>query len=177
LLGAALIVLVLLFLARPFAVAEDEEERHEREQIDGLLLRKEALLRDIRELDDDYESAKIAPEMYQRARPQLVRQAALMMKQLDDAGYVEASPIPADIDAQIEAAVRRRRTPEQLDEEMEAAIRRARGKTAAPSVAAANGTIHYCPQCGRRVEPDDRFCPRCGRNLIAEPQPSQAARA
>lgn len=192
LLGAALVLIVALYLARPFAVPDDEEERVNREEIDGLFLRKEALLRDIRELDDDYESAKVAPELYMRTRPQMVRQAAVLMKQLDERGYVAAGDgVAADVDAQsvdaqIEAAVRRLRTPEQLDEQLEAAIRQARQKPAVPPPAdaptngapvPANGATHFCPQCGRRVEPDDRFCPKCGHNLVQETNPAQAARA
>lgn len=181
LLGAALVIIVLLYLARPFALPEDEEKRIDREEIDALLLRKESLLRDIRELDDDYESLKVAPEMYQRTRPQMVKQAALVMKRLDEHGYVEAtsSDIPADMDAQIEAAVRRARTPEQLDEQMEVAIRHARAAGSTPTAVAvpANGTPRFCPQCGRRVDAGDRFCPKCGRNLAQESQPAQTARA
>lgn len=177
LLGLALVIIVALYLLRPFVVGEDEEARVSREEIDGLLLRKESLLRDIRELDDDYESAKVAPEMYNAARPQMVRQAALIMKQLDEHGYVEPGAVPADIDAQIEAAVRRVRTPEQLDEQMEAAIRQARGKTAAPVAATGNGATRYCPRCGRPVEPGDRFCPKCGQTLVQESTPAQATRA
>ncbi len=121
------------------------------------------------------------------------------MKQLDDHGYVEAiRPVAAEvdpqgIDAQIEAAVRRARTPEQLDEQLETAIRQARGKatdtapapvttaaaaattaTAAPST---NGTTQFCPQCGRRVEKGDRFCPKCGHNHVQETNSARAARA
>jgi len=190
LLGAALLLIVALFLARPFAMPEDEEKRVDREEIDGLLLRKESLLRDIRELDDDYESAKVAPELYMRTRPQMVRQAAVLMKQLDEHGYVAPEAVSdADTDARIEAAVRRLRTPQQLDDEMEAAIRRARAgagdadvvttvvATTVVASAASNGGLRYCPQCGRRVESDERFCPKCGRNLVQEHKPSQAAGA
>jgi hypothetical protein len=181
LLGAALVIIVLLYLARPFAMPEDEAARIDREEIDALLLRKESLLRDIRELDDDYESFKVAPEMYQRTRPQLVKQAALIMKRLDEHGYVTAGEeaIPVDIDAQIEAAIQRARAP-QLDEQIEAAILQARA-TAGPATATAtqagNGAIRFCPQCGRRVDADDRFCPSCGRNLIQDSQPAPEARA
>lgn len=185
LMGVALVVIVLLYLARPFAMDEDEEVRINREEIDGLLLRKESLLRDIRELDDDYEAAKVAPELYASRRPQMMKQAALIMKQLDDHGYVEAAGTPAaDLDAQIEAAVRRIRTPEQLDEQMEAAILQARQATAkAPAVLPSppsptvNGSTRFCPQCGRRVESGDRFCPQCGYNHTEEPDTAQAARA
>ena len=191
LLGAALLLIVVLYLARPFAMPDDEEERLNREEIDGLFLRKEALMRDIRELDDDYESSKIAPELYMRTRPQMVKQAAILMKQLDEHGYVEASVEPPvavnapSVDAQIEAAVQQLRTPQQLDEQLEAAIRQARQKPAvappvtgvAVSAVPANGATLFCPQCGRRLEPDDRFCPKCGHNLVQETNPAQAARA
>lgn len=178
LLGGALILIVILFLARPFAVAEDEERRIGREAVDALLLRKESLLREIRELDEDYEAAKVAPEMYRHNRPQLLKQAALVMKQLDERGYSEAAEIPADVDARIEAAVRRARSPQQVDDQIEAAVRQARARAAAPAAEpAGNGAARYCPSCGRPVEPDDRFCPKCGRNLIGESQPAQAARA
>ena len=178
LLGGALVLIVVLFLARPFATGEDEEQRIGREAVDALLLRKESLLRDIRELDDDFEAGKVAPEMYQRTRPQLLKQAALVMKQLDERGYVEAAAaeIPADVDARIEAAVRRARSPQQIDDQIEAAVRQTRA--AAPAAEpAGNGAARYCPSCGRPVEPDDRFCPKCGRNLIGESQSAQAARA
>lgn len=183
LVGAALVLIVALYLARPFAMPDDEEERVQREEIDGLFLRKEALLRDIRELDDDYESAKVAPELYMRTRPQMVRQAAVLMKQLDEHGYVEPGDgSSVDVDDQIEAAVKRLRTPQQLDEQLEAAIRQARQKPAVSSPATGasvttNSAIQFCPQCGRRVEPDDRFCPQCGHNLVQESSPAQAARA
>jgi uncharacterized protein (UPF0212 family) len=103
------------------------------------------------------------------------------MKQLDDHGFIEVDDaVPADVDAQIEAAVRRVRTPQQLDEQLEAAIQQARRKPAAPAAApvvVANGAAHYCPQCGRRVEPEDRFCPKCGQNLVQESKPARPARA
>lgn len=201
LMGAAVVLIVILFLARPFAMPEDEEKRIDREEIDSLLLRKESILRDIRELDDDYEAAKVAPELYNRTRPQMVKQAALLMKRLDEHGHVELPTAPVGVDAQgvgaqnvdarIEAAVRRMRTPEQLDDEMEAAIRRARAEsdsaivtetTVVASVrvvarAASDGELRYCPQCGRSVQSDEHFCPKCGRKLDQESNPSQAVHA
>jgi hypothetical protein len=181
LLGAALLVLVLLYLARPFAAPEDDETRIDREAVDALLLRKEALLRDIRELDDDYESAKVAPELYRHTRPQLLKQAALVMKQLDEHGYSQTPAVGAEIDtdlnAQIEAAVSRLRSAQDIDAQIETAVRQTRAAPPGPVAATGNGTAQFCPQCGRRVEPDDRFCPKCGRNLHQESQPTRVVRA
>jgi len=179
LLGVALVVIVLLYLARPFAMPEDEETRIDREEVDGLVLRRDALLVQIRELDDDMEAAKVAPELYQARRPQLVKQAALLTQQLDAHGYSAGAPAatgtvataPADLDARMEAAIRRARTPQQVDDAIEAAVRQAR----APQQ---NGTpAAYCPQCGRRVEAADRFCPQCGRNLIQDATKARPVRA
>lgn len=174
LLGAALVVVVVLYLARPFVTAEDEDIRLAREEADSLILRRDALLRQVRELDDDMEAAKVAPELYQRVRPQLVKQAAVIMQQLD-AHQVDA--LTPDLDAQIAAAVRRLRTPEEIDADIETAVRAARGRPAgAPAPAAAAAPADFCPKCGRRVEADDRFCPKCGYTL-QEPGKAQAARA
>lgn len=175
LLGVALVVIVALYLLRPFAFPEDDAIRLDREEVDGLVLRREGLLRQIRELDDDMESAKVAPELYQHRRPQLVKQAALIMQQLDAHGYQE-TPITADLDAQIEAAVKRLRTPEEIDADIEAAVRQARERRPAPANGAATSAASFCPQCGRRVEADDRFCPKCGHNLAGEPATPRTAR-
>ena len=178
LLGIALLFIVILYLARPFILPEDEAVRLDREEVDGLVLRRDTLLRQIRDLDDDMEAAKVAPEMYQRNRPQLVRQAAAIMQQLDAHGYSDTpAPIAADLDAQMEAAVRRLRTPEQVDADIEAAVRATRVAASAPVVAAgspATPAASFCPKCGRRVEADDRFCPKCGYAFVQEPAKARA---
>lgn len=177
LVGAALALIVGLYLLRPFVLVEDEDVRHNREEIDALLLRKDNLLRQIRELDDDMESAKVASEMYQRARPQLVKQAAIVMQQLDAHGYLEPAAPPAGagalMDDQIEAAVKKLRTPQEIDAAIESAVRQAREAQPVP----ANGATQYCPQCGRRIEPGDRFCPGCGHQHMPEPAIAQADQA
>jgi hypothetical protein len=173
LLGVALVIIVVLYLLRPFAFPEDETVRLDREEVDGLVLRRDGLLRQIRELDDDMEAAKVAPELYQHRRPQLVRQAALIMQQLDAHGY-EETPLTADLDAQIEAAVKRLRAPEEIDADIEAAVRQARARRPAPvNGAAATVATSFCPKCGRRVEAEDRFCPKCGHQLAGEPAAAQ----
>lgn len=177
LLGIALLLVVLFYLSRPFIYPEDEDVRHDREEVDALLVRKANLLRQIRELDDDMEAAKVAPELHNHTRPQLVRQAALVMQQLDEHGYVEApapaSTVAADVDDQIEAAVRKLRTPQEIDAAIEAAVKQARTQEPVP----ANGTARFCPQCGRRVDADERFCAGCGHKLVQESPAAQAAQA
>jgi hypothetical protein len=54
-----------------------------------------------------------------------------------------------------------------LDPLIEAWVRHAREEQAAPPPHpdAGEAEINYCPQCGRRVSPEDRFCARCGTPL------------
>ncbi|MFO7662031.1 MAG: zinc ribbon domain-containing protein [Chloroflexota bacterium] len=176
LMGIALLLIVLYYLARPFIHPEDDDVRHDREEIDALLIRKATLLRQIRELDDDMEAAKVAPELYNHTRPRIVQQAALVMKQLDEHGYAEApapvsTTVTASVNDQIEAAVRKLRTPQEIDAAIEAAVKETRQKEPVPT----NGAIRFCPQCGRRVELDERFCAGCGHKLIQESHTAQAA--
>jgi len=199
LMGAALLLLVLFFLARPYLDRRETQEELALDEVDALRYQRDTLLQHIRELDDDLESGKVAPELVQRARPALVMEAAQIMKQLDALGVDSASPagapvtaaaaISPDVDAQIEAAVRRLRTPQEIDDDIEAAVRALRAEPAAAAVAAtasaatasaataaapANG-LRYCPTCGRRIDADDRFCAGCGRDLKAEAAAARAA--
>lgn len=178
LLGLALGLVVVLFLLRPFLRQTDPNFETE-EQIESLLAQKEALVQDLRSLDNDMEAGKVASELYAHDRPLLMRRAALVLQQLDRLGYHEAaeatvlptSPGASDLtlDDQIEAAVLRLRNPAQSDAAIEAAVLALRHPTAsAGSVDTIPNTIPHCPQCGQTVDADDRFCANCGHSLTAE---------
>lgn len=174
LVGLGIVVFLLLYLARPFVFPEDDWVRHDREEVDALLLRKQDLLRQIRELDDDMESDKVAPEMYHHTRPQLVKQAAIVMQQLDAHGYQEMTPVAYEsTNDQIEAAVRQLRIPREIDAAIEDAIRQTRS-AAKP---ATTGRANFCPQCGRAVEAGDRFCAGCGHSLMPQTPVAEATEA
>jgi hypothetical protein len=195
LLGFALVLVVLLILTRPFFRPIDEAFETE-EQIESLLAQKEALLQDLRSLDNDMEAGKVAPELYAHDRPMLMKRAALTLQQLDRLGYVEApvveaaAPVPVvvqtssalSVDEQIEAAVRKLRTPAEVDADIEAAVQRMRQQATAP-VAVPTQTpsakpavsARFCPQCGTPVDSDDRFCATCGYNLTVESPAAQSA--
>ncbi len=195
LLGGALVVVVVLYLVRPLMDPDTAADFTDMEEIELLQSRKYALLKKIQELDDDLEANKVAPELYAHDRPRLVKQTALVMQQLDTLEAHEAAaagvPLSADIsdqaaiDAQIEAAVRQRRSPAQVDDDIEAAIRRRRAAATTAAAVAVPATpstpadsaakARYCPQCGRPVEADDRFCPACGHNLTGTPSQASVA--
>lgn len=149
LLGLALLILIALFVARPLLQRPANDERRASSLV-ALTARKEALLRQIRELDFDHETGKIANELYEPQRAQLVAQAAALLQQMDEASATAADPIPPDVDAQIEAAVARLRT------------------RPSPAATSTNGSGGYCPQCGHPTDAGDRFCAACGHKLPAK---------
>lgn len=153
--GIALLLLVGLFLARPLLKAAQEERvRLSRRQL--LIVDKEAILAQIRDLDFDFETGKMPNEIHQHQRLQLMNQAAEILQQLEQIdGKISASESKtADTDAAIEAAVRRMRQ-----------TKAGTGDTGPLSVrpAAANGG--FCPNCGQPVDAGDKFCVSCGHKL------------
>ena len=145
LLGVALLILVGLYLARPFLKREiiSDHPATKREQ---LLNEKEAILTQMQQLDFDAETGKIPPEVHERQREEMKLQAAQILKALD-----EMESHPSAIDAEIEAAV--------------ASIRQ--GDTAVtPAIpATSNGKGAYCSQCGSPTDANDNFCTNCGHKL------------
>lgn len=164
LIGVALLILVGLFIARPFLRAQDSEAVQTERQL--LLEEKEYLLDQIQALDFDHETGKIPTEVHELQRARLMEQATAVLQEIDLAGGAPIST-PA-LDDQADTAV-------DVDIEIEAAIARLRRQRAqkkietsasVPAAAAAtNGHARFCPQCGTPTDPDDRFCANCGHNL------------
>jgi hypothetical protein len=150
LLGVALLILVVLFLARPF-VQRPTSPHLPRTKRQRLLAQKEAALTEIMALEFDYETGKIPAELYQPQRATMVAEAAALLQELD------ALP-PTD----------------RIDAEIEAAIAQMRGQTAvtppvtAPAAVLAtgkNGHGRFCTQCGSPIDPGDKFCAHCGHKI------------
>lgn len=98
LLALALLILVLLFVARPFLLPTPAPARLSEQQ--ALLAQKEALLAQIKALDFDVETGKLETADYEAEREMLLTQATAVLRQLDET---------ADVEAEIEAAVNRLR--------------------------------------------------------------------
>ena len=143
LLALALLIVLAVFLARPFfdPTYREEEEELDLSQQDVLRKQKAALLESIRALDFEYETGKVPTEVYELQRADLTAQAASVLHQLDE---LQQSPADAEVVADIEAAVRdlRRKRP-----------------------AATASATQFCSQCGQPVDGDDRFCTSCGHQL------------
>lgn len=141
LLGLALLIVVALFIARPLLTAKpvSSSAANGRRQLEQ---QKESLLIEIRSLDFDHDTGKIPDDVYEVQRTQLMSEAAAVLKELDELA-VESDD---DLQRQIEAAVaRRRHHPAQ----------------------ASNGQGSYCHNCGKHLDPGDKFCTRCGQAVRA----------
>jgi hypothetical protein len=172
LLGAALLLLVALFIGRPLLGPSRRAERLSRRE--ALLAQKEALLARIRDLDFDLETEKLAPEEHAAERGGLMAEAATLLRQLDELDNEPATPAAERrgrkgarraASDEIEAAVARRRRSLPVEAEIEAAV--ASRRAAPPAVAMTGGQKAggFCPQCGKPADAGDRFCAYCGHQL------------
>jgi NADH pyrophosphatase NudC (nudix superfamily) len=144
LLGLALLIVVGLILSKPLLTAgpQSTQSLDKRRQLE---LRKEAFLAEIRRLDFDHETGNIPTDVYELQRTQLMNEAAVVLREMDELPAAAGE----DIQAQIEAAVLQRRDHR------------------APS---SNGQAGFCTQCGQPLDADDKFCARCGQPLrVAQP--------
>lgn len=159
LLALALAMATALLVFRPVLAPRRAAPRpaSRREQLE---VQKAALLAEIRDLDFDQETEKVAPEAYSQRRAQLVTQAADILRQIDR--------LPGDndsLDARIEMAVALRRRTTVTPVETHPAPMPAAGISAENTPAPAR-VVNFCPQCGQRATPQDRFCAACGHQLV-----------
>jgi hypothetical protein len=149
--GLAILILLFLFLVRPFMKAPPKAEAVSTRQ--ELTARKTAVLEAIRALDFDHDTGKIPDEEYERQRSALVIEAAATLQALDE---MPSAPVDEDVYAQIEAAVSR--------------IKAQRTEGAAVPA-------NFCTNCGQGLESGDNFCAGCGQPVHEslgnrQPQPT-----
>jgi hypothetical protein len=167
------LVLVGVFLARPFLEHSGTLVSQQEKQLSALLAERERLLNALEELDFDHSLGKIPAEDYPAQRAGLLHKGANVLRELDE---LRAAPgikgNNGDLEARLEAAINSRRSERQApspagrkpppqtnpDDELEALIahrRRDRNEKAAG----------FCPKCGGPVQKSDRFCPKCGATV------------
>ena len=152
--GFSLLILVGLFLSRPFVVAP-ERSRRRRKGRHAMLQEKNALLEQIRLLDFEYETGKLPTEIYETQREDLVKETAVLLQKLDAAPVGNGKA--ANIDTKIEAAIAQIRGQQPV---AEAAVAEPVKTAVKPSSGG------FCPQCGSPVDTDDKFCSTCGCKLV-----------
>lgn len=143
--GLAILIVVVLFLAKPFFKERGRpiNELSERQKLEN---EKEALLIQIRALEFDHDTGKLPTEVYEAQRAVLVDQAAATLKEIDNLVVGEDQEIYAQIEAAV-TAMRRQPAP------------------------AGNGQAAYCTNCGRSLDTGDKFCAGCGQP-VAKVEPT-----
>jgi hypothetical protein len=171
LLGATLLILVGLFLARPFLLSNARYGRRKGLRQE-LLAQKEAILAQIQVLEFDYETGTLPEQEYKQQRPQLVAEAAEILERLDNVPGPAEPTSTGGIDNEIEAAVAalRQRQPRPVPRKT-APQPPPPIPTAAEKPVLVNGQVKFCAQCGQAVEEGDKFCAYCGHKII-QPQPT-----
>ena len=177
----AVLLLVILYVARPFLDGRSSLVTKEAQEMSHLLAERDRVLTALQELEFDFQLGKIPAEDYPQQRELMLRHGAETLRQIDELqtqtpvqgsgrrSVSEPAAGPLSAEDRIEAAVAARRmvargiasaeprqtVPAQPDDEVEALLaerRRARsGKSAG-----------FCHKCGGALQTTDRFCPKCG---------------
>ena len=140
-----LLVTVVTMIARPFLVPVTYVE--EGPSLEQLRADRTRLRAQLRELDMDFETGKLAPEEYEKLRGRRLEQIERTTRAIH-ATEPHEPPSPASEPAILAIS----------DAELE---RRIEDRKEAMRLAA------RCPGCGAATQDDDRFCRRCGTDLQA----------
>jgi ribosomal protein L32 len=108
---------------------------------------KEDVYAAIKEMDFDREMGKISDEDYRELRAQYAAKAVAILRESERTKAAET-----DVESAIEKEVQRLRGKET-------------GKRKTKKSQGSAHQINFCPQCGKKVAPRDRFCQGCGMNL------------
>jgi hypothetical protein len=175
----ALLILVGLFIARPFLEGKSKAVSLEEHEYSALLAERDRLILALHELDFDHALQKIPADEYPAQRAVLLQQGADILRRID--AYLPAAAA-ASAEERIEAAIASRRAeriPRALPAE-QAAVPAARSSSGAVALAAddeleariaarrrsrSGKSAGFCPQCGGPLQAADRFCPKCGGKI------------
>lgn len=154
----ALLVLVAGFVLRPLQELSSKVVGETEREHSAQLAERDRLLDALAELDFDKELGKIPDEIYTPQRENLLRRGAAVLRNLD-AFQNPGQPEGTDGLDELIAARRAVIAAAAQDDPLEAMIA-GRKQSRAPQAGS-----QFCPDCGERVIPGDRFCVKCGAAL------------
>ncbi len=144
LVALAYVVMPLLTKQPPLLPVDDD-------RLADLLARKDSTMRAIKELEFDHQVGKIGAEDYLRFNQRLRRQAIGLIQQLE-----KITPESTALDEKLEEAIAQRR-------QAQGAIPLPPVVATKPETAATHsGTVRFCTECGKPLEPTYKFCASCG---------------
>ena len=164
----ALLLLVALFIARPFLDRKAMLVSREEQILSTWLARRDRVLDALQELDFDFKLGKNPEEDYHLQRTYLLQQGAEVLKHLD-----ALQPVHAQATDALEAAIAARRTQNEAgaengtsrthallspDDDLEQMIASRRSNRKIKSAG-------FCSQCGHPLQIIDKFCSNCGMKV------------
>lgn len=196
--SAAFAITALYFALAPFLASREEQARaelidEELKKVEQLVASKSMLLQSLREIEFEYETAKMSDEDYERFRTSLERQAIGVMRELDrihgGRGWEEK------IDAELSARLAERgldapmlnaasENPEDVEASeqdsdvlVEAAVAEPDAPDESPNVweTESHEDALECSACDAELAPDDRFCSKCGEPTNFDRSTAEAA--
>jgi len=184
----AILVIVAAYVAQPLLVKTRVKVESEDSSRDRLLAERDTIYNAIRDLDFDFQTGKLLEVDYRAMRDKYAARGVEILKELDALGddrrlqTADRRQSVAAVD-EIEAAVQARRKAKSvpMEDDIEAAVRARRqaadrnpkSESLPPAVrsgpyGSAGVESPKCPNCGRPIDPNDRFCARCGASLTVE---------
>jgi hypothetical protein len=180
----ALLMLIAVFVSRPFLERQPAATLQEEHAASSLLAERDRILTALQELDFDHGLGKIPAEDYPLQRSSLLQRGAAILRQLDalttstalSAGSSPFAKHPSGAPAsgrgestkeRLGTAIATRRADaaeepasakETTDEDLEALIAKRRASLK-------DKAAGFCPKCGRPNLSTDSFCPQCGYAL------------
>jgi len=163
LLFLAVLVVTVLFIARPFLEKRQPAVAAGGHELSALLAERDSIITALQELDFDNSLGKIPAEDYPQQRAVLLQHGAEVLRKID-----RLSPKTApsgDAEKRIEAAIAARRADSavqvsqssgDVDDDLESLIAARRSERKEKSSG-------FCSNCGRPILASDRFCPKCGK--------------
>ena len=149
--GVFLLFLAVAYLiARPFVAPVTYDQTGSLVQ---LRTDRERLRAQLRELDMDFETGKLAQAEYEKFRTRRLQQIEATTRAIREA---EGTQEPEELEAETGAHTKAPHA--ELDQDLERRI-------AARKAALAELERHACPGCGTTIDPNDQFCQRCGADL------------
>ncbi len=146
-----LLMSVVYLIARPFVAPL----RYAREvTLEQLHADRDRLRAQLRELDMDFETGKLAQEEYERYRTRRLQQIEATTRAIHEAEHTDEEAPALESQPGDEEPP----TAEELEQELERRI-------AARKHVLEELEAHACPGCGTTIDLDDRFCRKCGADL------------
>ncbi|MFU8805438.1 MAG: hypothetical protein ACNA8W_16620 [Bradymonadaceae bacterium] len=176
----AFTIFTIYKMIAPFLEGRDDQIRmelldEELREIEQLIDRKSALLQALRDIEYDWETAKISEDDYTRFKTSCERQAVGVMRRLD--AIHGGRGWEAIIDEELQRRLSDRPGP---SDEAESASQEPAVDLLTVGAMADSGadeTTRTCTTCEAPLEPGDLFCHKCGSPVAQDPPPPEHSAA